>query len=65
LKEIGAECGVEFSDEGTFVIDRFNSDVNDDGRNTLIISEAENLINNQVIAGNAKTGAPFLYRGVG
>lgn len=66
LKEIAAECGVEFSDENTFVIDRFNSDVNDDGRNTLILSETDNLINNQLIVGNAKSGgAPFLFRGVG
>jgi oligosaccharyltransferase complex subunit beta len=65
IKEIAAECGVEFSEEGTYVIDRFNSDVNDDGRNTLVISETENLISNPVIVGNAKAGAPFLFRGVG
>ena len=65
LKEIAAECGVEFSDEGTFVIDRFNSDVNDEGRNTLIVSDPQNLINNQLIVGNARNGAPFLYKGVG
>ena len=65
LKEIAAECGVEFSDEGTFVIDRFNSDVNDEGRNTLILGEPENLINNQLIVGNSRNGAPLLYRGVG
>jgi oligosaccharyltransferase complex subunit beta len=65
LKEVAGECGVEFSDEGSYVIDRFNSDVNDDGQNTLIVSDTGNLLNNKVIAGNAKTGAPFLYRGVG
>ncbi len=65
MKEIAAECGVEFSDEGTYVIDRFNSDVNDEGRNTLIVSDAENLINNQLIVGSSRSGAPLLYRGVG
>jgi oligosaccharyltransferase complex subunit beta len=65
IKEIAAECGVEFSDEGSYVIDRFNSDIKDDGRNTLIISDAENLINNKVIVGESRTGAGLLYRGIG
>jgi len=48
------------------VIDRFNYDVKDDGRQTLIVSETSNLINNQLIVGNAaKNALPFLYRGVG
>lgn len=65
VKEIAGECGVEFSDEDTFVIDRFNSALNDDGQSTLIVSDTENLINNKLIVGEAKTGSPFLYRGVG
>lgn len=66
IKEIAGECGVEFSDEDTFVIDRFNVDVNDDGRGTLIVSDVENLINNKIIVGDkAKQGSPLLYRGIG
>ena len=66
IKEIAAECGIEFSDEGTYVIDRFNSDAKDDGRNTLIIGEAENLINNKLIVGESRaSGVGLLYRGVG
>jgi oligosaccharyltransferase complex subunit beta len=65
IKEIAGECGIEFSDEGTYVIDRFNSDVNDDGLNTLIVSDTENLLNNKLIVGNSKSGSPLLYRGVG
>lgn len=65
VKEIAGECGFEFSDEGTYVIDHFNTATGDDGRNTLIISEPENLIGNKLIVDNAKNGAPFLYRGVG
>lgn len=65
VKEIAGECGIEFSDEGTYVIDRFNSDVNDDGLNTLIVSDADNLINNKLIVGNSKTGSPLLFKGVG
>lgn len=65
VKEIAGECGIEFSDEGTFVIDRFNSDASDDGTNTLLVSDAENLLNNKLIVGNSKSGSPLLYRGVG
>lgn len=64
IREIAGECGIEFSDEGTSVIDRFNSDVNDDGQNTLIVSDPQNLINNKLIVGNSKSGAPLLYRGI-
>jgi oligosaccharyltransferase complex subunit beta len=66
IKEIAGECGIEFSDESTYVIDRFNTDIKDNGRNTLIVSDVENLINNKIIAGNAREKAvPFLYRGIG
>jgi len=66
VKEVAGECGVEFSDEGTYVIDRFNSAVNDDGHGTLIVSEPGNLINNKLIVGEStRTGSPFIYRGVG
>ena len=47
------------------MIDRFNSDVNDDGLNTLIVSDADNLINNKLIVGNSKSGSPLLFKGVG
>jgi len=65
IKEIAGECGVEFSDEGTYVIDRFNAEMRDDGHGTLIVSDTDNLLNNKLIVGNARSGAPFLYRGVG
>lgn len=65
IKEIAGECGVEFSDEGSYVIDRFNTDSRDDGRGTLILSEANNLINNKLIVGETRTtGTPLLYQGV-
>lgn len=48
------------------MIDRFNYDTKDDSRQTLIVSETNNLINNPLIVGNAaQNGIPFLYRGVG
>lgn len=66
VKEIAGECGVEFSDESTYVIDRFNTALNDDGHGTLIVADTNNLINNKLVTGDlAKNGSPFLYRGVG
>jgi len=66
MREIAGECGVEFGDEESFVIDRFNTASNDDGRSTLIVVDSEYLINNKLISGSkAKSGSPFLYRGVG
>lgn len=66
VKEIAAECGVEFGDEDTYVIDRFNADTKDEGRSTLIVADTEHLIKNKLITGDkAKAGAPFLYRGIG
>ena len=65
VKEIAGECGIEMSDEKTAVIDRFSADVNDDGRNTLIVVDRENLINNKLIVGEAQQQSPLLYRGIG
>ncbi len=66
IKEIAGECGVEFGDEDTYVIDRFNADSNDQGRSTLIVADTEHLMKNKLVVGEkAKTGAPFLYRGIG
>ncbi len=63
---MAAECGVEFGDEETFVIDRFNAATSDDGRGTLIVSDTEHLIDNKLIVGDkAKSGSPLLYRGIG
>lgn len=31
IRELGTECGVEFDEEGTQVIDHLNYDVSDDG----------------------------------
>lgn len=62
IKEIAGECGLEFSDEGTYVIDRFNYDENDDGRNNLLAVNKENLIKNKIITGDVQS--PLLYRGL-
>ncbi|KAF8563801.1 hypothetical protein P879_11116 [Paragonimus westermani] len=64
IRELGSECGIEFDEENTHVIDHHNYDVNDDGTHTNIVVSPENLINSSVITGDANRH-PFLYRGVG
>jgi len=63
VREIAKECGVEFEDEGTFVVDHFNFDKSDfDGDHTLIVGD--NLLHNATIV-TGKPSAPVLFRGVG
>ncbi|XP_046332436.1 dolichyl-diphosphooligosaccharide--protein glycosyltransferase 48 kDa subunit-like isoform X1 [Haliotis rufescens] len=64
LRELATECGVEFDDERTAVIDHLNYDVSDLGKHTLIVADPGNLIESPMIVG-PKNPAPFLFRGVG
>jgi oligosaccharyltransferase complex subunit beta len=72
IREIAAECGIEYGDEKTQVIDQFNVASKDTGAGTLLVVPVTNLIRNKQIAGeimqkvaNNKKQSPFLYRGVG
>jgi len=63
VREIAKECGVEFEDEDTFIVDHFNFDKSDfDGDHTLIV--ADNLLENATVV-TGKPRAPVLFRGVG
>ncbi|XP_071494303.1 dolichyl-diphosphooligosaccharide--protein glycosyltransferase 48 kDa subunit-like [Diadema antillarum] len=64
LRDLGSNCGVEFDEEGTAVIDHLNYDVKDEGYHTLVVADAENLIDAETIAG-PKTSKPILFSGVG
>ncbi|KAK3803667.1 hypothetical protein RRG08_023381 [Elysia crispata] len=64
MRELASECGVEFDEESSAVIDHLNYDVADDGKHTLIVAEPENLINAPMIVGD-KLKEPLLFRGVG
>ncbi|KAL8578270.1 hypothetical protein ACOMHN_005661 [Nucella lapillus] len=64
LRELATECGVEFDEEKTAVIDHLNYDVTDQGKHTLIVADPSNLIEAQMIVGK-KGKSPFLFRGVG
>lgn len=64
IRELASECGVEFDDTKTAVIDHLNYDVADQGKHTLIVTDAGNLIDAPMIVGS-KDMNPLLFRGVG
>lgn len=37
IRDLAVECGIEFDEEGTSVIDHHNYDVNDDGKVCLLL----------------------------
>ncbi|VDD81948.1 unnamed protein product [Mesocestoides corti] len=63
IRDFAGECGVEFDEENTFVIDHSNFDEMDDGDHNLIILNPENVAQVPVITGNVSK--PILYRGIG
>ncbi|KAK1157236.1 dolichyl-diphosphooligosaccharide--protein glycosyltransferase 48 kDa subunit [Acipenser oxyrinchus oxyrinchus] len=64
LRELGSECGIEFDEEKTAVIDHHNYDISDPGEHTLIVADPESLMKTPTITGPA-TGKPILFKGVG
>jgi len=60
VRELALECGVEFDEQQTAVIDHFNYDSKDDGKHTLIL--AKQAVVAPVIF---DTTNPILFRGVG
>ncbi|KAG9482708.1 hypothetical protein GDO78_011386 [Eleutherodactylus coqui] len=64
LRELGSECGIEFDEEKTAVIDHHNYDVSDPGQHTMIVADSENLLKAPTIVGK-NTLNPILFRGVG
>ncbi|KFO91583.1 Dolichyl-diphosphooligosaccharide--protein glycosyltransferase 48 kDa subunit, partial [Buceros rhinoceros silvestris] len=64
LRELGSECGIEFDEERTAVIDHHNYDISDPGQHTLIVADNENLLKAPTIVGKAALN-PILFRGVG
>ncbi|XP_039364508.1 dolichyl-diphosphooligosaccharide--protein glycosyltransferase 48 kDa subunit-like [Mauremys reevesii] len=64
LRELGSECGIEFDEERTAVIDHHNYDISDPGQHTLIVADSENLLKAPTIVGKTPLN-PVLFRGVG
>jgi len=65
IKELASECGIEFDEENTAVIDHLHYDVKDDGKHTLIVAEAQNLIKAPMIVGQPAASDKYLFRGIG
>uniref|UniRef100_A0A3P9IKD1 Dolichyl-diphosphooligosaccharide--protein glycosyltransferase 48 kDa subunit n=1 Tax=Oryzias latipes TaxID=8090 RepID=A0A3P9IKD1_ORYLA len=64
LRELGSECGIEFDEEKTAVIDHHNYDVSDPGEHTLIVADPQNMLKAPTIVGTP-TDKPVLFKGVG
>jgi len=64
IREIGSECGIEFDEEKTAVIDHHNFDVTDEGQHTTILSDPSNVIKAKKVV-PTKLDSPILFKGVG
>jgi len=64
IRDLASECGIEFDEGKTSVIDHLNYDVSDPGRHTLIVADPQNLIASPTMVGLMKVN-PILFRGVG
>ncbi|XP_076364934.1 dolichyl-diphosphooligosaccharide--protein glycosyltransferase non-catalytic subunit Ost48 [Tachypleus tridentatus] len=64
IRELGSECGFEIDEEETSVIDHLNYDLSDDGKHTLIVADASELLDAPTIVGSRNI-PPVLFRGVG
>ena len=64
IRDLASECGVEFDEEATSVIDHLNYDVADQGKHTLLVADPANLIAAPMIVGDKKP-SPLLFQGVG
>ncbi|CAF4523684.1 unnamed protein product, partial [Rotaria socialis] len=66
IREFASECGIEFADDKSAVVDHLNYDLSDDGQHTLIVASPNNLLSSELIVGQAKkNNLPFLFRGTG
>jgi oligosaccharyltransferase complex subunit beta len=64
IRDLASECGIEFDEEKTAVIDHLNYDVADNGRHTLLVADPQNLIVAPTMVGTMKVN-PLLFRGIG
>jgi len=68
IREIAEECGVEFDEEGSFVLDHFRAlGSNFDHRTVSIDCSADTLLSVPTISGNKKPAdrRPVLFKGIG
>jgi oligosaccharyltransferase complex subunit beta len=63
IRDFGYECGVEFEEAGTFVIDHLNFDVSDEGAHSRLTLDKSQVLKNELLVG--KFESPILYEGIG
>eukprot|EP00794_Sanderia_malayensis_P015235 gene15235-16809_t len=64
IRELGSECGIEFDEEKTSVIDHHNFDISDNGQHTTILTDWKNAIKAKKIFADSGD-EPLLFKGVG
>ena len=64
IRDFGYECGVEFEEAGTRIIDHLNYDINDEGTHSRLYIDPKQVLNNKLITGGTPTN-PLLFDGVG
>ena len=63
IRDFGYECGIEFEEAGTSVIDHLNYDVSDNGLHSKLFLDSKQVLANNLITGSNKN--PILYEGIG
>merc|ERR1712183_23440 len=61
MREFAAECGVEYDEERTAVIDHHNADISDKGSHTKLVVDSKLLIDAAVITGSVQS--PLILKG--
>ena len=64
IRDFGYECGIEFEESGTKIIDHLNFDFADEGLHSRLYIDPKQVLNNKLISGG-KPVNPLLYDGIG
>jgi len=64
VRDFGYECGVEFEESGTKIIDHLNFDHADEGQHSRLYIDPKQVLNNKIITGGTPTN-PVLFDGIG
>jgi len=65
LRDLASECGLEFDEEKTSVIDHHHFDASDDGKHTTVLACPKNIIKGAEKIVKSGIEAPIIFKGVG
>lgn len=65
IRDLASECGMEYDEEKTFVIDHHHFDVSDEGKHNTILADPRNIIKNAEKIVKSGTTSPIVFQGVG